>query len=149
MEVFVRGSRSSTRDWSTAQRVSANELPQLNENQKAEAQRGNISEEVYARTILAEKLTGEKLLRKMLKFGRWLDAKVEERNRKARIERVELDTLSGRIEITLTEDGETTDFEVDEDLIEKFLTTGSSESESSILRLLDVYVPREQVAKAS
>ncbi len=70
MDIFVRGARSSARDWSTAQNVSPNDLPQLDEKQKAEARRGNISEEVYARTIFAEELTQQKLLQKMLKFGR-------------------------------------------------------------------------------
>jgi len=149
MDVFVRGSRSTARDWAAAQRVSPNDLPQLDEKQRFEAQRGNVSEEVYARTIFAEKLTRERLLQKMLKFGRWLNAKVEERNPGVQIVSVELDTLSGRIEITLSTGGETIEFEMDEDLVEEFLTAGSSESESSIFRLLDVYVPQEQVAKAS
>lgn len=149
MDIFVRGARSSARDWSTAQNVSPNDLPQLDEKQKAEARRGNISEEVYARTIFAEELTQQKLLQKMLKFGRWLNAKVEERNPSVQVVRVDLDTLSGRIGITLSESGEMFDFEIDEDLVERLLTTGSSEAESSIFRLLDVYVPRQQVAKAS
>jgi hypothetical protein len=149
MDVFVRGARSSTRDWLTAQRVSQDQLPQLDERQKAEAKRGNTAEDVYARTILAERLTQQRLLQRLLKFGEWLHKKVEERNPGFSIERVELDTLSGRIEITLSDGEEEFDFEVDEDLIERFLTTGSTESESSIFRVLDVYVPRQQVSKAS
>jgi hypothetical protein len=125
------------------------EIPPLNDNQKAEAQRGNISEEEFARIAYAEHLWQQKILQKILRFGRWLNGKVAERNPGVQIVRVQLDTLSGRIVIALSEGDETFDFEMDEDLVEKFLTTGSSESENSIFRLLDVYVPREQIAKAS
>jgi hypothetical protein len=149
MEVLIRGSRSSRRDWATAQRASLDELPQLDERQKAEARRGNVSEEVFARTIFAEQLTQQSLLQRLLRFGRWLNARVKERDPGAQIESLELDTLAGRIQIVLSAAREKFDFEMDEDLVERFSTTGSAESESSIFRLLDVYVPRQQVAKAS
>ena len=149
MEVFVRGARSSRQEWAQAHSVPSSEIPSLNDSQKAEAHRGSISEEEFARIAYAEHLWQQKTLQKILRFGRWLNGKVAERNPGVQIVRVELDTLSGRIEIALSESGETFDFEMDEDLVEKFLTTGSSESENSIFRLLDVYVPREQIAKAS
>jgi hypothetical protein len=149
MDILVRGSRSNTRDWATAQRAISNELPQLDEKQKAEARRGNVSDEAYARTIFAEQLTRQRLMQRLLKFGLWLNARIEGRNPGVRIASVELDTLAGRIEITLSEGGEKFDFEIDEDLVERFLTSGSAESESAIFRLLDVYVPQQQEAKAS
>jgi len=149
MDVFVRGARSSSRDWSAAQRAPLDDLPQLNDEQKAEARRGNLSEEAYARTLYAQQLSGQTMLQRLLRFGQWLNAKIEERNPGFRVERVELATLSGRIEISLSEGGEAFDIEIDEDLVERFLTTGSSESENSIFRLLDVYVPRQQISKAS
>ena len=149
MEVFVRGSRSNTRDWSAAQRASFDELPPLDDRQKTEARRGNVSEEVYARTVFAEQLTQQRLLQRLLKFGTWLNGKVQERNPDVQIEALELDTLGGRIEITLSASGKRFDFEIDEDLVDRFLTAGSAESESSIFRLLEVYVPQQQVAKAS
>jgi hypothetical protein len=149
MEVFVIGSRSNSRDWSTAQRVPSNELPQLDGKQKAEARWGNVSEEAYARTFLAEQLTLQKLLQRQLRFGRWLNARVEERDSSAQVKRLELDTLAGRIEVTISVAGEEFDFEMDEDLIERFLTTGSADAEIAIFRVLDVYVPRQKVAKAS
>jgi hypothetical protein len=149
MEVFVRGARSDSRDWSAAQGVSLTDLPRLTEKEKEDARQGNMSEERYARKVYAEGATQKKLLQRLLKFGEWLNARAEERNPGVQIEKVELYTLSGRIEITLLAGGETVDFEMDEDLVERFLTTGSAESESAIFRLLDVYVPKQRVAKAS
>ena len=46
MDVFIRGSRSNTRDWATAQRVSSDELPQLDEKQKEEELRATVRDEV-------------------------------------------------------------------------------------------------------
>lgn len=149
MEVFVRGARSDSRDWLTAQSVLPMELPQLDEKEKKEARSGNMPEERYARKLYAERLTQEKLLQRLLKFGHWLNARAKERSPGARIDRLELDTLSGRIEVGANIGKDKFDFEMDEDLVERFLTTGSAESESSIFRLLDVYVPAQQVAKAS
>jgi hypothetical protein len=149
MEILIRGARSNSREWIKAQHVSPDELPKLDKKQKAEARRGNISEEAYARTILAEQFTLQKLLQRLSRFGRWLNAKIVERDASIQIESLELDTLAGRIEVTVSSAGEKFDFEIDENLIERFLTTGSAESESAIFRLLDVYIPRQEVAKAS
>ena len=109
----------------------------------------NLSEEAYARSEYARQLSQKKLLQKMLKFGRWLNVKVGERSPGSQIEAIELDTLAGKLEIKAQADGETVDFEIDEDLVQRFLTTGSDEAEKSLFRLLDVYVPRRRVAKAS
>ena len=149
MEVFVRGSRSDSRDWLTAQSASSIELPQLDQKEKEQARLGHISEERYARTIYAERLTQKRLLQRLQRFGQWLNTKVEERNPAAQIESLELDTLSGRIEVSIAVSGEKFDFEMDEDLVESFLTTGSADSEVAIFRLLEVNVPKRQVARAS
>jgi hypothetical protein len=149
MEVYVRGARSSTQDWIRAQQIPANQLPPLNEEQKAAAQREKVSEEEYARSEYARQLSQMKLLQRMLKFGRWLNAKVEVRSPGSQIEAIELDTLAGKLEIKAQDDRETVDFEIDEDLVERFLTTGSDEAEKSLFRLLDVFLPQQQVAKAS
>jgi hypothetical protein len=125
------------------------EIPPLDEQQKAEARLMHRSEEDYARSAYAGQLSQQRLLQKMLKFGRWLNAKVEERSPGSQIEAIELDTLAGKLEIKAQADGETVDFEVDEDLVERFLTTGSDDAEKSLFRLLNVYVPQQQIAKAS
>jgi hypothetical protein len=149
MEVYVRGTRLSTQDWLRAQQIPANELPSLNEEQKVEARRTNRSDEEFARRDYAGSLSQQRLLQKMLRFGRWLNRKAEERDPSAKIESITLDTLAGRIEVSARVSGESFEFEIDEDLIERFLTTGSAESERSIFRILDVYLPEGQVARAS
>jgi len=149
MEVFVRGARSSSVDWARSRSAPLSELPSLDDDQKAQARRGNVSEEEFARIAYAEHLTVQKLLRRLLKFGQWLNGKVEERSPDAHIERMELDTLKGRIEVLGTAGGEEFDFELDEDLVDRFLTAGSAEAEASIFRVVDVFLPRGTVARAS
>jgi hypothetical protein len=149
MEVFVRGLRSSAQDWARAQQIPANELPPLNEEQKAAAQREKVSEENYARSAYAGQLGQQKLLQRTLHFGRWLNARVEERNSACHVESITLDTWEGRYQISVLGGAGLVDFERDEELVERFLTTGSDELEKAIFRLLDVYLPQKQVARAS
>jgi len=149
MEIFVRGARSSSQDWSAAQNVPVSELPSLDEKQKAEAKRGHVTEEAYARSLYAASLTQQKTLRRLLQFGRWLNTKIVERCPDGNIEAVCLDTLAGRLEIGASADGEKIDFEIDEDLVDRLLTAGSEEAEKSIYRVLDIYFSQRQIAKAS
>jgi hypothetical protein len=149
MEVFVRGSRSSAQDWVRAQQIPANQLPPLDEEQKAAAQREKVSEEDYARSAYAGHLSQQKLLQRTLQFGRWLNARVEERNHEYHVESVTLDTWKGRYQVSVLGGEEPVDFEIDEELVERFLTTGSADTEKAIFRLLEVYLPQQRVARAS
>jgi hypothetical protein len=149
MEVFVRGSRSSAQDWACAQQITAHELPPLDEEQKAAAQREKVSEENYARSAYAGHLSQQRLLQRTLHFGRWLNARVEERNPVCHVGSITLDIWQGRYQVSVLGGEDPLDFEIDEELVERFLTTGSAELEKAIFRLLDVYLPQKQVARAS
>jgi hypothetical protein len=149
MEVFVRGSRSSSQDWLRAQQIPANELPPLSEEQKTEARLTHRSEEDYARSAYAGQLSQQRLLQATLRFGRWLNARVEERNSDSHVEAIELDTWGGKLQVKVLTGGEVVNFEMDEDLVEQFLITGSAELEKSIFRLLEINLPQQRVARAS
>jgi len=149
MEVFVRGSRSSAQDWVLAQQIPANQLPPLDEEQKAAALREKVSEENYARSAYAGHLSQQKLLHRTLQFGRWLNARVEERNAECQVESVTLDTWESKYQVSVLGGEDPIDFEIDEELVERFLTTGSAELERAIFRLLEVYLPQKRVARAS
>jgi hypothetical protein len=149
MDVFVRGSRSSAQDWLRAQQIPRHELPPLNDVQKAAAEREKIPEQIYARSAYAAQLTEQAMLQKMLKFGRWLEAKIEERYPESIIDLIELDTWSGKFLVQGKAGADAFSFELDEDLVERFLTSGSADLESAIFRVLDIFVPIRREAKAS
>ena len=149
MEVLIRGSRSSAQDWRRAQQIPLSEIPQLSEEQKAAAQREHVSEEDYARSAYAARLTERATLQKMLKFGRWLEARMEKRRPECRIDSIELDTWNGKLMVQGRAGEEPFSFELDEDLVERFLTTGAADLERAILRVLEVFIPIERTAKAS
>jgi hypothetical protein len=149
MDISVRGSRSSAQDWVRAQQIPASQLPPLDEEQKAAARRENVSEENYARSIYAARLTEQKLLQRMLKFGRWLNARIEERDPKASIDAVELDTWTGKLRISGKSGTDPFFFDLDEDLVERYLITGAADLERSIQRVLEIFVPIERAARAS
>ncbi len=149
MEVYVRGARSSARDWLAAQRVHSSELPKLDDEQKAEAQRGNIPEETFARTVYAQQLTGQATLQRLLVFGRWLEAKIEGISPGCKIDTVELTTWDGMLHVQGKDGSDAFSFDLNEDLVERYLTTGAADLESAILRVVEIFVPRDRVAKAS
>jgi len=149
MEVFVRGSRSNAQEWASAQKIPLSEIPSLDENQRAAAKRENVSEESYARSAYAGHLSQQRLLRQTMRFGRWLNTKVEERNPGFHVDSVTLDTWEGRFQVVVLGNGELADFSIDEDLVERLMTTGSAELEKAIGRLLEINLPVQQVARAS
>jgi hypothetical protein len=149
MDVFVRGERPNTQDWIRARQAPLTALPLLDEEQKAEAQLMRRSEEDYARGAYAGQLSQQRLLQRTLRFGRWLNKKAGERDPCAGIESVTLDTLLGKFEICAQTGSEGFEFEMDEDLVNRFLAAGSADAEKSINRILDVFLPEERMARAS
>jgi len=149
MDISVRGSRSSAQDWVRAQQIPLNEIPPLDEQQKAAALQMRISEEDYARSVYAGYLSQQELLQRTLRFGRWLNARVGERTPNGCVDAVELDTWSGKLKVKVLIAREPVIFEVDEELVDGFMTTGSAELERSIFRLLEINLPQQQVARAS
>jgi len=149
MDISVRGSRSSAQDWVRAQQIPLSEIPPLDEQQKAVARQMRLSEEDYARSAYAGQLSQQELLQRTLRFGRWLNARVEERNADSRVDAVELDTWSEKLKVRVLVGQESVFFEVDEELVERFMSTGSAELERSVFRLLEVNLPQQRVARAS
>ncbi len=149
MEVFVRGSRSSTQDWLRAQQIPANELPPLSEEQKTEARLTHRSEVDFARSAYAGHLTQEELLQKMLRFGKWLNARIEERNPGTSIDSIDLDTWSEKLRVRGQAGEEQFSFDLDEAVVERFLLTGSADLENSILRVFEIFAPLQRAARAS
>jgi len=149
MEVFVRGSSSSMQDWLRAQQIPANELPVLDDDQKAAAKHLGIPEEDYARSVYAGRLAQEELLQKLLRFGRWLDTRIQERDPASTVESVDLDVWSEKIRVLGKSGGESFFFDLDEDLVERFLLTGATDLEKAILRVVEVFTPAQKAARAS
>jgi len=149
MDISVKGSRSSAQDWVRAQQIPLSEIPPLDEQQKAVARQMRLSEEDYARSAYAGQLSQQELLQRTLRFGRWLNARVEERNADSRVDAVELDTWSEKLKVRVLVGQESVFFEVDEELVERFMSTGSAELERSVFRLLEVNLPQQRVARAS
>jgi hypothetical protein len=136
MDISVRGSRSSAQDWARAQLVPLSELPLLNEEEKAVARKMNLSDEDYARSAFAGQLSEQELLQRTLGFGKWLGARVEERSPDSHVIAVQLDTWEEKFRIRISSGKQSVVFAVDEELVERFLTTGSPELEKSLLRCL-------------
>jgi hypothetical protein len=149
MEVFVRGSSSSAEDWLRAQQAPLNELPELDEDQKVVARKLQISEEDYARSAYAGQLAQRELLQKMLRFGKWLDARIQERDPASVVESVDLDVWNEKVRVHGKSGGEPFFFDLSEDLVERFLLTGGADLERAIFRVVEIFVLAQRAARAS
>lgn len=69
-KIIVQGYRTSVNEWDRARRAGKEELPKLTEEQKAFARKVGVSEEDYARKVLAGRYGSERLAAEAERFGR-------------------------------------------------------------------------------
>jgi len=138
MEVTVYGSRIFDHQWEEARRCLKNDLPELSPEQRKAAQRYRISEEDYARQVLAQQLSTDRLLETTAKFGKLLEDSIRARGLDARVARIQLNDLRELYEIEVSLNGKRTQFTVDETVVKDLLERGSATAEASIARIIDL-----------
>ena len=148
MQVIVEGWRSSSSDWLKAQQLSPEELPPLSPEQKDVAEKLGISEEDYARSTKAGELSRQELQAKAEAFGTFLESRLRKRVADASIQSVLLQTFDGRVRIAGTAAGREFRLQIDEELVDNLMQSGSSELEERLQRIIDLGVPAPE-AKAS
>jgi len=136
MDVQVEGWRSTPENWREARQISADKLPQLTDVQKEVARKMHISEEDYARSAFAGKLTQETLLEKTHRFAELLERRIKKIKKEAHVESVRLQTTEHRFAVVIRIDGangsHSMSLRVSEDLIDDLL---ESSSEDALKRL--------------
>ena len=138
MQVFIEGSRSSSRDWMLAQTMPADQLPPLSLEQKQVAQQLGISEEAAARGVKARELSLPGLAHKAETVGRFVETVLRERFAEAFVEEVTLATLHGRIEVRAQVQRRGVYLCISEDLVDEMLQTGSEESERKLRKIIQL-----------
>jgi hypothetical protein len=149
MQVFVEGSRSTSDDWLWAQQLPASELPALSDEQKSFAEKLGISPEDYARSTKAGELTRRELQAKAETFGRLLEQKIRDRAPNASVESVVLLTFEGKFRVVTVVGGKETLLQIDEELVDDLLQSGSPEMETRLDRIIDLNLPNSEAARAS
>ncbi len=138
MNISVEGVRTSIADWRAAQSLPREQLPALSPAQQETAQQLHISEEDYARSVLAGHRSSEKLLQKTERFARWLQGSLQGKAAGVKIRAVVLNTWDGKFEVTLDRDGSPLFFRVDEDVVNSLFEGGLADAEERLGRVLDL-----------
>lgn len=141
MQVFIEGSRSSSREWMLAQSMPAEELAPLSPEQKKVAQQLGIPEEAAARSMKARELSLPELAYKAETTGRFVETVLREQDAKALVEEITLATLHGRLELRAQVQGRRVYLSISEDLVDEMLQTGSEESEHKLRKIVHLNLP--------
>ena len=149
MQVLVEGSRSTSDDWLWAQQLPASELPSLSDEQKSVAKKLGVSPEDYARSAKAGELTRQELQVKAATFGSLLEQKIRGRVPNASVESVTLLTFEGKFRAVAVAEGKEIRLQIDEDLVDRLLESGSAELEARLDRIIDLNLPGSAAARAS
>ena len=138
MNISVQGLRTSVADWEAVRNLPADQLPALTAEQQQVAEKMGIKQEEYARSALAGRRTGEKLLQKTERFARWLQSSLRDKAVGAEIGTLVLNTWDGKYEVAIRGEGSPVFFKVDEDLVDSLFEGGSREARERLDRIIDL-----------
>jgi hypothetical protein len=146
MEVSVYGSRVFDDDWREAQQRATSALPELTAAQRSRAKQLHVPEADYARTVLAQQLSADRLIERTAAFGNLLERSIRAKGIDASVQSVKLDDLHGRYEIEVQANGTRVPLTIDGRLVDDLLERGSAEAEASISRIIDINLGRRVIA---
>jgi len=92
----IRGSTTSVVDWQKAMAVGKDDLPELTPQQRAFSKRFGISEEEYARSVLAGRYGEERTKERTAALGNTIQQILDKRVPGARLERITAELIDGR-----------------------------------------------------
>jgi hypothetical protein len=150
MDIQVEGSRTTDQAWLAAHASPVESLPPLTEEGMREADRLHVPRESYLRTAYAEELSLPALTELVERYGLAIEKVIRQRFPQASITSIRLTTWKGRLEISVRAGLQAARFEIEEDLVERLLTTGSAESLSGLKTAIEMnLVPLEDRVEAS
>jgi hypothetical protein len=94
-------------------------------------------------------LTRRELQAKAETFGRLLEQKIRDRAPNASVESVVLLTFEGKFRVVTVVGGKETLLQIDEELVDDLLQSGSPEMETRLDRIIDLNLPNSEAARAS
>jgi hypothetical protein len=137
MEIAVDGWRSGATDWDAVRNLPAEQLPQLSEEQRAVAKKLGISEQDYARSVVAGERSREALLVKTERLARLLEQRIAALGIGGRVNRVVLRTIQDRFDIEVQLDGRVLPLRIEESIVDDYFDSGSADAERRLAQILD------------
>jgi hypothetical protein len=137
MEIAVDGWRSGVADWDAVRNLPAEQLPQLSDEQRAVARKLGISEQDYARSVVAGERSRESLLVKTERLARLLEQRIAALGIGGRVNRVTLRTFEDRFDIEVQVNGRVLPLRIDEAIVDDYFDSGSADAEQRLGHILD------------
>ena len=138
MDIHVEGSRTTDQAWLAAHNSPIESLPALSEEGIREADELHMPREAYLRSAYASELSRQALTELVERYGRAVEKLLKLRFPQASIAAIRLTTWRGRLDVSVRDGLQTVRFEIDEDLVERLLTTGSAESLNSLKTVIEM-----------
>jgi len=136
MEITVEGWRAGREERNEAAKLSIADLPPLTDEQKNVAKKMGISEEDYARSTYAGRLSQGRLVEKTKRLARLLEKQLAGFSGGAQIERVRLVTIDHEFRVDISVNGKTVPFRVSEETVDDLFEGGSGAIEAQIVNRL-------------
>jgi hypothetical protein len=134
-EVVLSDYTSSVAEWRRAQTAPKEELPVLNEEQRGAARKFGLTEEAYARSILAGNLGAARMHKRAVELGKLVGGIAREVNRKCDVVAVVSEMFKGRWLVRIQTPGGDVVVAVPRDLVDDLL---DSEVTSEVRKLRSI-----------
>jgi|SRR5665213_3959641 len=149
MDIRIDGNRSSAENWMLAQNASKELLPALDDAEKTVADQMGISHEAYARSMYAVDLTRNELKEKVERATRLIERIAQSKVPGLTVDSAWLKTLDGKFRFDFGLNRSRAAIWVAEDLVDKFLESGSRTMEEQLARIVESGLPASWTVKAS
>ena len=137
MEIAVQGWRANAAEWDAARAIPFQDLPALTDEQRQVARKLDISEEDYARSVLAGRRTQEVLVRKAEALAAFLEGRIAHEHGRIQVNRIVLDVVEHRFIVELDVGGKPRVLRIDEDIVDDYFESGSPDAEVKLARVFD------------
>ncbi len=138
MDVWVDGPRETESSRKAAHSASVSDLPHLTDQERTEAQALRWPEEFYARNKLAGEMGAREWAQRAEALGFLLQGLLQDRDSRAVLESVLLETRRGRYRATVCLGGSTFWFAVREEVVDDLMEAGKLEALENVKRIVDI-----------
>jgi len=146
MDVSVYVSRIFDEYWRVAHECPKSALPELTSAERNTATKRGVTEEEYARIVLAQRLSADRLVERTAAFGTLLQRSIKAKGIAASVHKISLDDLRQRYQVEVQMDGKQVPLTIDGQLVRDLLERGSAEAEAGISRIIDLNLAQRVIA---
>ena len=141
-KIVVDGMRFSASGSDEARSIPKDELPPLSDPQRAAAKNMGVSEEAYARSLVAGERTWDLLLDKTRRLADFLQQRVTQLAKEAKLETVTLRTFEERFDVEIRLIDQVLPVRIRESVVDDLFEAGSEQAERSLNRVLELALSR-------